>query len=201
VAPAAPGFVPFGPADLDRWALGGSRGPVDQTLIPGSQFATAHANRMEFVDLLRNRKKHRDRPKRVPAKIHISAGENDPNAAVRQIIDHANDALVEKLCFIDGHDVNAGPYLLGDLDRGRHGNCLYPCSIVRTYLVQTPVPIIEMGFEDLRLSPGDERAPHASHEFLGFPGEHYTGDDFDPAALLPAMKCWSVWTQDIAALN
>ncbi len=166
-------LVALGTTDLDRRPLGGSGLAIDQALIPGRQITTHHTDRVQLVDPLGDGEQPRDRPEGFPAKVHVGSRDDHPNAAVGDVVHHADNAVVEELGFVDRDHVDLVADLLRDLDGGSDRVCLQFGAVMGTDPEDAPVAVVEVGLEDLNVLLCDQGPTHASQQLFGLSAEHH----------------------------
>jgi hypothetical protein len=70
-----------------------------------------------------------------------------------------------------------------ELHARRHGGRLQTTIVARDHFVGRKT-IVEQRLEHLHALARDHRAPQTTDQLLRFSGEHASGDDFDPAAVM-----------------
>jgi hypothetical protein len=126
VAPAASGFVAFRTAHLDGWPFCRCGFAIDESLVPGRQVPTPHANGVEFVHLLGYGEKVREGPEGLSPKIHIGTGHDDSNPAIGQSIGYPDNPIVQELGLVDGDHFGVSQDRFRHLEGAGHrqGFCL-----------------------------------------------------------------------------
>ena len=107
VAVAAACLVLLGRADDDRLARVRRRAPVDEPLRRRRRAAAAVADGLQLVDELGVREELRHRPEGEPSEVLVEAGDDDPDAAVRELERVRDDRVLEELHLVDPDDVES----------------------------------------------------------------------------------------------
>src|SRR5437868_7701157 len=177
-------LIRLGAANHDLRRVIGSRPTPDQPLIAAGGASAEDANRVQLVDDLGDSHQFRHRSERLTPKIGIGPGDDHPTPPGSQRGHQLDDAIVEKLGFVDSDDVGSGVDLLGDLCRRIRRNRFDGTAVVTGDRVDAGVALVEMGLEDLYPLAGDDGAPHASNQLLTLAAEHHAGNDLDPSTTL-----------------
>jgi hypothetical protein len=104
MAAAAARLVHFRSANNHNRVMVMRRFSIDKALRPRSRLAAHHANRIEFVHCLCFGNYDRHAAERLAAEIGIQPGDNNPNTAIRQVIDQLYDAVIKKLRLVNSDD-------------------------------------------------------------------------------------------------
>ena len=120
------------------------------------------------------------RPERLAAEIHVRAGHDDAQSAVRQHVGRAHDAPVQELDLVDRDDLRVGPDLLHQLPRGLHRLGIDARAVVRVHRRDPAVAVAQVVIETLSRAARQHGAPHSPDQFLGLAAEHDPADDLDP---------------------
>jgi len=92
-----PRFIHFTRADQDDWIAVMRRLPVDQPLGAARRRAAHHADSLQLVHGLGKRQQARHRSEWLAAEIHVQAGGDHPDAAIRKLLDNLWEPVVKKI--------------------------------------------------------------------------------------------------------
>lgn len=138
------------------------------------------ADGVELGDVLGDGHELGDRLKGDAPVVGVESGDDHAAALAGERLGYVDETVVEELAFVDTHDLRIADEQ-EDLIR-----CIHHDRGDRVLVVRDDgafgEPGVYGGFENLDALPGDPCALQAADEFLGFPTEHGSTDDFDPAA-------------------
>jgi len=174
-------FVDFGRAHQDDRIVKRCRASLDEALCAAGVLPADHADCVELADIFGASQQLRHWAERQAAEILIKARANNSLAAVGQSFADHDDVAIEKLHFVDGHDVGLNidgyQYILRLADTlGLKMQPILGCNLFNV------VAGVNGRLESLNLLASDDGATQAADHLFRLAAKHAAADDFDSSS-------------------
>ncbi len=180
---AAAGFVELGSADNNDRVVIVGRFAVDEALGAAGGFTANHADGIELVHAFGLSHECGHAAKGFAAKIGIEPGNQDADAAVGQFLHYADNFVIEELGFIDPYDGGFGFDVGEDIGGPLNGQGVELAAGMGGDFFYM-ITVINDGFENLDILPGDGSPAQPADQFIGFATKHRAGNDFNRSCMV-----------------
>jgi len=178
----ASGFVKFRGPDFNFFIIITGGFPVDHALGTAGRLAALHADGLKFINDLGCCHQCRDGAEGFTPEILIQSRHHYSFALIGQLLADIDNLVAKKLDFIDSNYLSFGFQVNKKLLRVVDRQGFQSQAVVRADF-HFLVTLVQSGFKNLNILPGDLRPFDPADQFLAFSAEHSSGNHFQASTV------------------